>query len=182
MKTFGIVTILAGLATAALAQEHKDFAKPGREHALLKQQFEGDWDAVSKHSQDGKTMESKGTESVKSGYGGYWLVMDFRGDMNGKPYTGQGTLGYDPYKKKYVMTWIDSMAPVAMWSEGEADADGKTFTFTSEGYCPDLGKTAKFRLVMKVQDSNHHTLTFFGPGKDGAEQKMGEIFFTRHSS
>lgn len=182
MKTFGIVTILAGLASAALAQEHKDFAKPGREHALLKQEFEGDWDAVSKHAQDGKSMESKGTESVKSAFGGYWLVMDFRGEMNGTPYTGYGTLGYDPYKKKYVMTWIDSKAPIAMWAEGDADVDGKTFTFTSEGFCPDLGKTAKVRMVMAVQDSNHHTLTFYRQGKDGTESKMGEIFFTRHAS
>jgi hypothetical protein len=182
MKKVGIVAILAGLASAALAQEHKDFPKPGREHALLKQQFEGDWDAYSKSTHDGKMEESKGTETVKSSFGGYWLACDFRGEMNGKSYTGQGTLGYDPYKKKYVMTWIDSMSPYAMWAEGEADAQGKTFTFTSEGYCPDLGKATKFHLVMDVQDSNHRTLTFYRPGKDGREEKMGEIFYTRHSS
>jgi len=182
MKTIGMAAILAGLGSVALAQEHKDFPKPGPEHALLKQQFEGDWDAVSKHAHDGKTEVSKGMESVKSAYGGYWLVIDFKGDMAGKPYTGQGTLGYDPYKKKYVMTWIDSMAPYAMWAEGEADADGKTFTFTGEGFCPDLGKAAKFHSVMAVQDTNHRSLTFYRTGKDGHEEKMGEIFYTRHSS
>jgi hypothetical protein len=170
MKKFGFVAILAGLASSALAQEHKDFPKPGREHALLKQQFEGDWDVVSKHFKDGKSMEeSRGMESVKSALGGYWLVCEFRGEMGGKPYMGQGTIGYDPFKKKYVTTWINSMAPIAMWSEGDADAQGKTFTFTSEGYCPDLGKTAKVRM-------------FYRPGKDGAEEKIGEMFYTRRTS
>jgi len=182
MRKFGIAAIVASLATSALAQEHKDFPGPGREQALLKQQFEGDWDAVSRRSEGGKARESKATESVKSVDGGYWLLLDFKGDMGGKVYTGQGTLGYDPYKKKYLLTWIDSKSPVALWAEGDADADGRTFTFASEGYCPDLAKTAKFRLVMAVQDSDHHTLTFYRPGKDGREEKMGEIFFTRHSS
>jgi|SRR5579862_973935 len=181
MKTCCGVMMLS-LATLAFAQDHKDYPKPGREHHLLKQQFEGDWDAVSKHSQDGKMEESRGMESIKSGYGGYWLVLDYKGEMAGKPFTGHGTLGYDPFKKKYLMAWIDDVNPSAMWAEGEADSQGKTFTFTSEGYCPDLGKMSKFRTVMEVQDANHRTLTFYRPDHEGQYQKMGEIVYTRRTS
>jgi hypothetical protein len=182
MKTFGVAAILAALAAAGFAQEHKDYPKPGREHAMLKQTFEGEWDAVAKHFGDAKTEQCFGKETVKSAYGGFWLVIDYSGDMEGKPFTGHGTLGYDPMKKKYVMTWVDSMTPFAMVTEGEADAQGKTFTFTGEGYCPDLGKTAKFREVMEIQDSNHRTLAFYRADKDGHEKKMGEIFYTRRAS
>jgi len=150
MKVFAAWMALAGLMLAAEAQDHKEFPKPGKEQALLKQQFEGDWDAVSKHEKDGKKEESKGTEGVKSAYGGFWLLFDYKGEHQGKTYTGLGTMGYDPMKKKYLLSWIDSMTPFAMWAEGEADSAGKTFTFTSEGFCPDLGKTTKVRTVMDV--------------------------------
>lgn len=181
MKTLMAMTALAGLVSAGLAQDHKEMPKPGKEHALLQQHFVGDWDASSKHMKDGKSMDSKGTETVKSAFNGYWLMMDYKGDMNGKPYQGHGMLGYDPAKKKYMLTWVDNWSPYSMWSEGEADASGKTFTFTCEGFCPELGKVAKMKTVMEIQNADHRTLTFFMPGKDGAEQKMGTIEYTRRS-
>jgi len=181
MKLFAAWMTIAGLMAVAEAQDHKDLPKPGKEHSLLKQQFEGDWDAVMRHEKDGKKEESKGSETNKMAFDGYWLVTDFKGEHDGKTYVGHGAIGYDPVKKKYVMTWIDNMKPFAMWSEGEADASGKTFTFTCEGYCPDIGKTAKVRSVFEVPNSSHYTLTFYMPGKTGAEEKKGEILFTRRS-
>jgi len=181
MKLFTAFMAMAGLMVAAEAQEQKEFPKPGKEQALLKQQFEGDWDATMRHEKDGKREESKGTETNKMAFDGYWLITDFKGDHHGKPFVGHGAMGYDPMKKKYVMSWIDNMSPSGSWSEGEADAAGKTFTFTHEGYCPDLGKTAKLRTVFEFPDSAHYTLTFYMPGKGGAEEKKGEILFTRKS-
>jgi len=181
MKLFSAWMALAGMMLAAEAQDHKELPKPGKEHSLLRQQFVGDWDAVSKHEKDGKKEESKGTESVRSAFDGYWLILDFKGEHQGTPYTGQGTMGYDPMKKKYLLSWIDNMAPFAMWAEGEADTAGKTFTFTSEGFCPDLGKTTKVRIVMDVHDATHRSLTFYRPGKSGVEEKVGEIEYTRKS-
>jgi hypothetical protein len=188
MKTVMAMMALAGLVSAGLAQEHKDMPKPGKEHSMLQQQFVGEWDAVMKHVGDGKKeskeskdKEFKGTETVKSAFDGYWLVIDFKGDMDGKSYTGHGSMGYDPSKKKYVMTWLDNMSPYSMWSEGTADDAGKTFTFTSEGYCPDLGKSGTFKTVFEVKDATHRTLTFYRTGKDGPEQKMGWIEYTRKS-
>jgi hypothetical protein len=181
MKTVCTLAALAALVWAADAQDsQKEYPKPGKEHGFLKQ-FEGQWDAVSKMTHDGKSMESKGTETGHIAYDGYWLILEFNGDHMGKPFAGQGSMGFDPHKKKFLMTWIDNMAPFAMWAEGDADAAGKTFTFTSEGYCPDLGKTAKFKTVMQFQDAKHRSITFFRTEKEGAEQKMGEIQYTRRS-
>jgi len=181
MKLFTAFMAMAGLMVAVQAQEQKEFPKPGKEQALLKQQFEGNWDATMRHEKDGKREESKGTETNKMAFDGYWLITDFKGDHHGKPFVGHGAMGYDTMKKKYVMSWIDNMSPSGSWSEGEADAAGKTFTFTHEGYCPDLGKTAKLRTVFEFPDSAHYTLTFYMPGKGGAEEKKGEILFTRKS-
>ena len=181
MRLCSALIAMAGLMVAAEAQEQKELPKPGKEHSLLKQQFEGDWEATMRHEQDGKKEESKGTETVKMSYDGYWLVIDFKGEHQGRSYTGHGAMGYDPAKKKYLLTWIDNLSPYTMWAEGESDGAGKTFTFTSEGFCPDLGKSTKVRTVMDVPDSTHRTLTFYRPGKSGVEEKAGEILYTRKS-
>src|SRR6185503_7000631 len=102
-------------------------------------------------------------------FGGYWLFIDFKGDHQGKPYQGSGTMGYDPRKSKYVLTWVDNMSPYSMWAEGDADSTGKTFTMMSDSCDPETGKAAKMRTVFQFQDANHRTLTFYTLGKDGPD-------------
>lgn len=174
---------MAALTCAAQAQDQKEYPKPGKEHSILKQQFEGAWDAVSRHEgKEGKAAESKGTETVKSDFGGYWMMIDYKGEMDGKPFRGHGMMGFDPMKKKYLLSWIDNVTPFATWAEGEADANGKTYTFKHDGFCPELGKVATIRTVFEIQDSDHRSLSFFLPGKEGPEKKMGEIRYTRSKS
>src|SRR5215469_14718110 len=72
----------------------------------------GDWDCVVKYGKE----EMKGSATYKVGYGGFWLVEDFKGE--GGMFEGRGTTGYDPIKKKYVSTWIDSESPVMMTMQG----------------------------------------------------------------
>ena len=88
--------------------------KPGPEHAVLKDEA-GSWDAtVESFAAPGQPpMLSKGIETGTM-VGGFWLVSDFKSEMMGQPFLGHSTLGFDPAKKKYVSTWIDSMTPVAL--------------------------------------------------------------------
>lgn len=174
-STLAIVGLLAAALGAQDEKKKMEFPKPGKEHEVLKK-FEGRWDAVAKGMHEGKKEESKGTETVTAGYDGYWYIINYSGTHEGKTFLGHGTMGYDPNKKKYVMTWIDNMSPYSMWSEGEADSSGKTFTFTSDGFCPDLGKNATIKTVFEFQDDKHRTLTFF---RD--EKKMATISYTRQS-
>jgi hypothetical protein len=182
-KSMSVLAVFGLLVAAAGAQDEKkkmEFPKPGKEHEQLNK-FEGRWDAVAKGMHEGKTEESKGTETVTVGYDGYWYVLNYNGMHDGKTFTGHGMLGYDPNKKKYLLTWIDNMSPYAMWAEGESDSSGKTFTFTSECFCPELGKVGPMRSVFEFQDDKHRTLTFFRPDKTGTEKKMATIFYTRQS-
>ncbi len=55
------------------------------------------------------------------------------GDMD---FHGQGQTGYDPAKKKYIGTWVDSMSPTIMMMEGDFDPRTKTLTMYSKGTGP----------------------------------------------
>ena len=50
--------------------------------------------------------------------GGLWVLSKFEGDFGGMKFEGRGQFGYDPIKKKYVGTWIDSMSPTLSVLEG----------------------------------------------------------------
>ena len=60
----------------------------------------------------------EGRRGQHSVTGGLWVASTFQGDFGGMTFEGRGQFGYDPAKKKYVGTWIDSMSPAsASWRE-----------------------------------------------------------------
>jgi len=168
------------LGAAEASQEGFQPPKPTKFHEHLKQ-FEGTWDAVSKFFMEpGKpAVESKGSETGKLVSGGLWLVFDYKGDMFGIPFVGHGVMGYDTHKKKYVGSWVDSMATGLFTSEGTCDDKGKVFTSVMEGTDPESGKTMKMKHVSEIKDADTKTLTFYMDGPDGKEIVMGTIEYKR---
>jgi hypothetical protein len=146
--------------------------RPGPEHEKLKH-FAGEWDAAVKFG----GMEVKGTATYKMGVGGFWLLGDFRADFGGLPFEGKSQQGYDPLKKKYVTTWIDSMGPSMLVMEGLFDKDGKTYTETGEGPGMD-GKLRKFRSVYEWKDKDTIVFQMYETA-DGKEQQTLKITYTR---
>jgi hypothetical protein len=110
---------------------------------------------------------------------GRWLEQRFTGNFMGMPFTGVGYTGYDNIKKKYVGTWMDTMTTSMMISDGKADADGKSITFSSTMDDPMTGKTSPVKEKVTVVDADHHTLEMWGAGPDGKMFKMMEIAYTR---
>jgi hypothetical protein len=149
-------------------------AKPGAEHAILKQ-IEGTWDAVVTGA-DGK--KSKAEAVYKMECGGLWLTSDFKGQMDGQPFQGKGLDTYDPAKKKYTSVWVDSMSTAPMIFEGTRDESTKTTTQTGESPGPD-GKPMKFKGVSKENDDDHMTFSMYSIGSDGKETKLMTIDYAR---
>jgi hypothetical protein len=174
--------IAVALGGVALAQDAPEFPKPQKEHQILKQ-FEGDWDAtcrmIGKTGTDKEEAQSKGHEVAKVSYGGFWMVMEFTGEAHQKSFDGRGTIGYDPVKQKYVLTWIDSLNPRMMTAEGTADKDGRTLTFYGECVDPSDKKQTQEKLVFEFRNADTRTLTFSKGGPDVKEQKGMEILYTR---
>jgi hypothetical protein len=166
-------------ALAASAQEKASEPKPQKEHEALRA-FEGRWDVKCKWMMPGKTPEeNSGTESSRIGFGNFWLVCDFRGEFDKKPFHGHSMVGYDPQSKKYVAVCFGSNCPGMMKFEGESDTSGKKWTL--KGECPDpaTGKTVPHRLEWEITDKDHRTERVFITGEDGKETLVGEFTYTR---
>ena len=107
------LAVAAMLPCRAQAQEQPEAQLPqvSDQHKLLHKDV-GTWDAVLKiFPQEGADpIESKGTEKNELLPGGMWLISQFKGEVFGMPFTGVGTVGYDPVEKKYVGTWVDSIS------------------------------------------------------------------------
>jgi len=185
-----IRTILAAVAVlaaaAAVAQESRPSARPeapamptpGPEHAVLKDGA-GSWDAtVEAFAAPGQPpMLSKGSETATM-VGGFWLVSDFKSEMMGQPFRGHSTLGFDPAKKKYVSTWIDSMTPSLSVGESDYDAATKTFTGWTDGL-DHRGRPTRFKTVTVFKDPATRIVTMSMKGPDGKEMTVMRITYTR---
>jgi hypothetical protein len=167
------------LAAAVTAQEMPPLPKPGPEHEVLMKDV-GTWDAtVEMFAAPGAPASvSKGTETV-SMLGGFWQVTRFKSEMMGQPFEGMGTTGFDPAKKKYVGTWVDSMTPGLSTSEGSYDPATQTFTGMMEG--PDMtGKVTRMRETVEWKDPDTRVFTMYAPkAADGKEPVAMRITYKR---
>jgi hypothetical protein len=167
---FGIVVGLIGVSQTC-AQE---FPKPGPEHAKLKKELEGTWDAVMEMN----GQKSNCTATYKSICGGMWMASDFHGDLGGMKFEGHGLDGYDQKKKKYVGVWVDSIETAPMHFEGDYDPATKTWAMSGESMGAD-GRIQKFKNVTTTKDDDHFTFKMYMVQPDGTEQLAFTIEYAR---
>jgi hypothetical protein len=175
-----VAAVLALLLNASQAQF--EAMKPGPEHKVL-DQLTGTWAAkIKMWLEPGKDpMTSEGKVTRKWIMNGLFLEEHYTGTFGGKEFQGLGLLGYDPGKKKYVGTWIDSMGPSMMFIEGTYDEKTKTMTTLSDEIDPQ-GKKSKFRSVLKMESPDHHLHEMFSTPEGGKEMKMMEIHYTKEDT
>jgi len=162
-----IVTLLVS-AVVLVAQDPTKLPVPQTEHAWLKQ-LVGEWESESEMTTapGQPPQKSKGTESVRA-IGGLWVVADIKGETPMGVMTAMLTLGYDPQKKKYVGTWVDSMMNHLWIYEGTLDPTGKILTLETEGpNMTDPSKRAKYRDAIEIKSKDQKVLTSSATGDDG---------------
>jgi hypothetical protein len=161
--------MFAGVLNAQDDSKVPEPVKPVAEHAFLKQ-FAGDWDCETECFMPGAPPDkSKGSVSGTM-IGDLWAVLAVKGNMGGMPYIGQGTFGYDPEKKVYVGTWVDSMSNYLWKYEGKVE--GNKLIFNAEGPCPmKPGKLSKFRDTWEFKGKDQLVLTGEMEGDDGKMAK-----------
>jgi Protein of unknown function (DUF1579) len=173
----GLCVVASIFNTNALAQGP---VQATAEHKILASE-EGTWDATVKSFEGGPNSEpavSKGTEVNTLLPGGLWLISKFEGEFGGVKFEGHGQFGFDPYKKKYIGTWVDSMMPTMSVLEGEYDAKTKTMTYAGEGTGPDGKSKYMQRMVTTTKDDGSRVFTLYMK-MDKDEMKVLEITYTK---
>ena len=157
------------------------YTVPGEHHKHIAA-LAGKWQTEVKMWMDPKAdpQVSQGTADYQWIMGGRFLRQTVRGEFMGGVFEGEGLLGYDNFKKKYVSSWIDNMGTALFTSTGRCDESGKVFTM--EGRMDDVmnGRAnQKSRSVTRIVNKNKHTDEMYVTGADGKEFKMLEITYTR---
>ena len=170
MKTLIATVILAAAAAltwAARVQDKPEVPKPVKEHEFLKK-FTGTWESKMslRHAPDQPWMETKGTEQARM-VGDFWVVSDMKIDSSEMPMQGMQTVGYDPIKKKYVVTWIGSTNPSL--SVGEGTISGQTLTTEITSTDCQTGKPLSMTMVQEFKDDDTYVWTMRMKGKDGKD-------------
>jgi hypothetical protein len=101
--------------------------------------------------------------------------------MMGEKFTGRMNLGYDPTKKKYVATWVDSISPYMQSLEGDYDPATRTLSMTMTGTDFASGETATAKITTRYVDDDHKTFEMQAqpPGQPGKWVKVMETKYTR---
>ena len=161
------------------ASQTPELPRPTSEHNRMTR-AEGVWDAsveISVGPPGTPPQLSKAVETNRLCCGGLWLVTEFKSNSGSAPFEGHGITGYEPEKKKYVSTWIDSDLTSPMVSEGAYDAAGMTLTL--RGSMTSKGKTLQWRSVEAWKNDDTRQFTVFMRGPNGKETPSLNVTYTR---
>ena len=177
-----LLTVLLALlfvnATPLMGQE-LEMPKPGPEYDVFKSDV-GTWDVeIKTWGAPGEPSVTKGTETARL-LGGFWLVVDFQGNMMGLDFQGHGIYSYDAKEKHYVGTWVDSLTPQKMEMVGKHDKANNTMTY--EGMAPGAdGQPTKHVLTTKYNSDGTRVMTMHMQAGDEMMQ-IFEMSYTRAKS
>jgi hypothetical protein len=139
----------------------------------------GVWDCDVKFYPDpnGQPVTSKAVESNHM-IGEVWVVGDFRGEMAGTTFHGSSQMGYDPKKRKYTGSWIDSASPYPTQMEGSYDASTRALTILGLGRDP-TGAEMRMKLVITYRDDDTRSMTMFVGGGSEEWLRVMEVDYRR---
>ena len=172
-----LVTLI-GTDSVLTAQE---LPTPSKEHEILMKDV-GEWSITGKMLLPNGFQEFTGEEKVEA-IGKFWTVSHYSSDVFGG-LKGSATIGFDPLKKQFVGTWVDSFQPAVTQMQGTYDEKTKTMTFATTGRGLD-GKPLPGKIVIHYQDENSRTFTMMHKDPTGQSDEMVktmEMTYRRKSS
>jgi hypothetical protein len=152
----------------------------GLEHKVL-ESLVGTWDASIKfYVSPEKPLESKGVMTRTMILGGNFLQESFTGEFVGKKFAGQGVIGYDYNKEKFVTTWCDSRSTSIVITHGDFDSRKKTLTSIGEDFDHNTKRKMKVRDVLRVISADEQILEMYRhPAGEREEYKIMQVRYTR---
>ena len=159
-----------------------EFATPGEGHKLL-EQFVGKWDVVTRMWMEGPGKppnETKGSAETRWVLEGRFLLEEGSGNMMGMPYKSVNYLGFDNYKKKYVVSYLDSMGTAMYTGEGKFDPSNKVLTlFGKMDDCMMEERDKPVKYVTRIVSKDKRIFEIYDEVGSPNEYKAVEITYTR---
>ena len=157
-------------------------ATPGQAHKHL-DYFVGKWDTAVRLWMEGAgkpPTEAKGASEIKWIMDGRFLLEESSGQMMGMPYRGMSITGYDNFKKKYVVSYIDNMGTGIYTGEGKYDQANKVLTSFGKMDEPMTGEHDKtIKYVIRTLSKDKYVFEMFDEVGGPSEFKAFEITYTR---
>ena len=154
--------------------------KRGDEHKILRT-MAGVFDTKVKiyADQNAVPLESSGVLTRKMILKGNFLQERYEGKISDNAFSGLGFIGYDQAKKKFVVTWMDSMSTRTYIMEGTYDTEKKSITTFGTDFDPTSGKAVKARDVLKIISPTEQVLEMYRQAEGASEIKIMEFRYTR---
>lgn len=152
--------------------------KPAPEHSWLSRHT-GTWNAriTTTVFPGAPPMEWSGTIHISMTGGGLWQVLDFKGEMMGRPFAGHGMTGFDPFQKKFVQCWGDSMSPNMLQLKGDLDEVNKTLVMAGEMQTP-MG-CARMKQITREVSVDELLFLVEVPAENGKDFTVMRAVYTR---
>ncbi|MEM1271884.1 MAG: DUF1579 family protein [Bacteroidota bacterium] len=111
--------------------------------------------------------------------GPFWMVSNFVCESPEFPFSGHMQLGYDKAEEKFIATWVDTLSPHIVRSEGTYDIATRSLTLIGRGVDIQTGKPCVTTMITQYVDQNNKLFTIY-EGDRGAEgRKTMEIKYSR---
>ncbi|MBL8858149.1 MAG: DUF1579 domain-containing protein [Planctomycetes bacterium] len=154
--------------------------EPLDQHKWL-QQLVGEWtvEVTTDMGPDVESMKFESTDKVRA-IGDIWILAEGGASFGETRFTSIMTLGYDPAKKAFVGSWIDSMTAYMWQYKGQLDDSRKVLTLATEGpQHSDPTKMAQYHDVITIVSADERTLTSSMKGEDGKYKQFMSATYKR---
>jgi hypothetical protein len=159
-----------------MSEAMAEAAKPGPDHEWMGFMV-GSWNVASKFWMGpGEPQTSEAKMKSRWHMGGRHIRSDYAGDMAGKPFLGESTMGFDNTTKQYKTVWIDDMSTDMVRSTGKRTDD--VITMAGKTQMPMMGE-AITRTVYTKKSDDEYVMEEFWTIEGMGEMKVMELTFTR---
>jgi len=142
--------------------------------------FVGEWSGTAKtwFEPDVIGDESPMTGNFRPVLDGRFLLYEYQGELQGKPFEGLAIFGFDLATEKFQSAWVDSfhMSTAIMFSEGDA---GDNFSAAGTYYTGEASPRWGWRTQLEQIDEETIVLTAWNLTPEGEAAKATETVYKR---